>query len=57
MKTFICDLGWRGGLVVVAESKEEAFKIIQSKDTYSEIDIDELYEVLPNTKYRFYGDE
>lgn len=33
-KMFICELGWAGGVVVMAENKEEAARITNKQNCY-----------------------
>jgi len=59
MKTYVYEMGWRGCMIIVAESKEEALKLL--RPTLLAEDgapaEDELEEVMPNTTYRCWGDE
>lgn len=56
MNTYYCDLGWRGGVVVLAESEEKALELIKKdKDIHAEF-ITKLTLRKPNEVYTFYGD-
>ena len=55
MKTYYCDLGWRGGVVIVAENEEEAFKILREDNGWHS-KVDNLVELKPREVYTFYGD-
>ena len=59
MKTYVYDMGWRGCTIIVAESKEEALKMLRPEvKEYGSTPVeDELEEVMPNTTYRCWGDE
>ena len=58
MNTYYLDLGWQGGIVVVAESVEKAAEL--AKAGYHGKCIDDLQSKLillkPNEFYDFFGD-
>jgi len=58
MNTYYLDLGWRGGIVVVAESVEKAAEL--AKTSYHGKSVDDLQSKLtllkPNEVYDFFGD-
>lgn len=55
MKTYYCDLSWEGGVVVVAENEQEAWKIINEK-SYHKGYVRSLEELKPGEIYDFLGD-
>lgn len=55
MKTYYCDLGWRGGVVVVAENEQEALKIV-NENSYHKGSVTILTELKPGKLYDFLGD-
>lgn len=55
MKTYYCDFGWRGGVVVVAENAEEALKLISQQSHNVPTSLDRLTEIKPGEVYTFFG--
>lgn len=56
MNTYYYDCGWRGGVVVMAENEEEAWKILEEGKSIHYDRKKKLIELLPGTFYDFYGD-
>lgn len=55
MKTYYCDLGWEGGVVVMAENEEDALKIVNEK-SYHKGYVYGLTELKPGEFHDFLGD-
>lgn len=55
MSTYYYDLGWQGGVVVVAENEEKALELVKEKSGHAE-DIKKLTLLNPNEVYTFWGD-
>lgn len=62
MRVFIFDMGWQGGLVILANSPEDAFEKLPPEERvsdnghpYTSEDFVELTEA--NSPYRLYGDQ
>lgn len=55
MKTYYCDFGWRGGVVVVADNAEEALKLISQQSHNIPSSLDRLTEIKPGEVYTFFG--
>jgi hypothetical protein len=62
VRVFIFDMGWRGGLVILANSPEDALEKLPPEErvsdrggNYTPEDFVELTEV--NSPYRLYGDQ
>jgi len=55
MKTYYCDFGWRGGVVVVANNAEEALKLISQQSHNVPSSLDRLTEIKPGEVYTFFG--
>jgi hypothetical protein len=55
MKTYYCDLGWRGGVVVVAENEQVALKLVKEQGYHKDY-VSILTELNPHEVYTFYGD-
>lgn len=68
MRVFVLDLSWRGGLVVLADSPEQAIEKLKAEGhslshvygvSGGEYKADDLQELIPGKEetYRFFGDE
>lgn len=56
MNTYYCDMGWRGGVVVVAESEDKALELIKADNNIHSNDVTQVTLLKPNEVYTFYGD-
>jgi len=60
MNTYYLDLGWEGGIVVVAESIDKAVELLEKGNSYHRKYISDLKSKLvllkPNEFYEFMGD-
>lgn len=53
MNTYYCDLSWRGGVVVVAESEEKALELIEKQSCHT---VTKVTLLEPEKVYTFMGD-
>lgn len=62
MKIYCCDLGWMGGVAVMAENREKAMALIMEKSHHKisikerNIKVEDLEELEPCVVYDFLGD-
>lgn len=56
MKTYYCDLGWRGGVVVAAENEQRALELFKTSYHYQFEENLVPIELKPGEVYDFLGD-
>lgn len=56
LKIYSCDFGWAGGVVVVAESLEQAIKKMQSVRPCEQLDYVQIHDIEPGLAIVSWGD-
>lgn len=57
LKMFVMDLSWRGGIVAIASSEEEAHKIMSEDPDYNEKYTMKSYDIKDGFYVRIHGDD